>query len=92
MKQIIIDYEEYLDLINAKQQYDKDLESIKKFNNYDILLDFIKEYENKLKYHDFQVREYGREEWVEITLPFEKIYSECKTRINEKIIGVKDER
>ena len=38
MKHIIIDYEEYLDLINAKQQYDKDLESIKKFNNYDILL------------------------------------------------------
>lgn len=91
MKQIIIDYEEYLDLINAKQQYDKNFESIKKFNNYDILLDFIKEYENKLKYHDFQVREYGEEKWRTITLPFEKIYSECKKRIIEKILGDKDE-
>ena len=89
-KQIIIDYEEYLELMNTKQQYCQEIEKIKKNNNYDILLKFIEDYETILKYKDVKVRSYDEDNWREITLPFNRIYEECKERIKNKVIDNSD--
>lgn len=85
MKQIIIPYDEYLELINFKEEQYKTLNKIKELNNYDFLLDFIKEYENKLQYKDIQGRKYGEDEFKEISLPFSGLYDTAICRINERI-------
>lgn len=85
-KQILIDYNEYLDLINSKQQYEDKLKMLKEKNNYDFLLEFKTKYETIFKNKYVQVCEYGEEKWKELNLPMIDLYEKAKDKIEERII------
>ena len=84
-KQILIDYNEYLELINSKKQYEDNLKILKEKNNYDFLLDFKAKYETIFKNKYVQVCEYGGEKWEELNLPMIDLYEKAKDKIEERI-------
>lgn len=84
-KTITMDYDEYLELENERKNYENKLDIIKQINNYDFLLNFIEEYTSKFQYKDIKVKEYGSNEWKNLSLPFNNLYEEAKKRIDERI-------
>lgn len=84
-KQILIDYNEYLDLVNYKKQYEDNLKLLKEKNNYDFLLEFKSQYEMLFKHKDIQVKKYGNDEWESLTLPLCNLYETANDRIEKRI-------
>ena len=84
-KQILIDYNEYLELVNSKKQYEDNLKLLKEKNNYDFLLEFKAKYEMFFKHKDIQVREYGSDDWKSLNLPMDDLYEIANDRIEKRI-------
>ena len=84
-KQILIDYNEYLELVNSKKQYEDNLKLLKEKNNYDFLLEFKAKYEMFFKHKDIQVREYGSDDWEGLSLPMNDLYEIANDRIEKRI-------
>lgn len=84
-KQILIDYNEYLELINSKKQYEDKLKILKEKNNYDFLLEFKAKYEMFFKHKDIQTREYGSDKWKNLDLPMDDLYEIVNDRIEKRI-------
>lgn len=84
-KQILIDYNEYLELVNSKKQYEDNLKLLKEKNNYDFLLEFKAKYEMFFKHKNIQVREYGSDDWEGLSLPMNDLYEIANDRIEKRI-------
>lgn len=84
-KQILIDYNEYLELVNSKKQYEDNLKILKEKNNYDFLLEFKAKYEALFKDKDIQAREYGSSDWKSLNLPMNDLYEIANYRIEKRI-------
>ena len=84
-KQILIDYNEYLELVNSKKQYEDKLKILKEKNNYDFLLEFKAKYEMLFKHKDIQTREYGSDDWKNLILPMNDLYEIVNDRIEKRI-------
>ena len=84
-KQILIDYNEYLELVNSKKQYEDNLKLLKEKNNYDFLLEFKAKYEMFFKHKYIQVREYGSDDWEGLSLPMNDLYEIANDRIEKRI-------
>ena len=84
-KQILIDYNEYLELVNSKKQYEDNLKILKEKNNYDFLLEFKAKYEALFKHKDIQAREYGSSDWKSLNLPMNDLYEIANDRIEKRI-------
>lgn len=84
-KQILIDYNEYLDLVDSKNKYENNLKLLKEKNNYDFLLEFKAKYETLFKYKNIKVSDYGDEEWKELNLPMNDLYEIANDRIEKRI-------
>lgn len=84
-KQILIDYNEYLELVDSKNKYEDNLKILKKKNNYDFLLEFKAKYEMLFKNKDIQIREYGSDDWKTLNLPMDDLYEIANDRIEKRI-------
>lgn len=84
-KQILIDYNEYLELVNSKKQYEDNLKLLKEKNNYDFLLEFKAKYEMFFKHKNIQVRKYGSDDWEGLSLPMNDLYEIANDRIEKRI-------
>lgn len=84
-KQILIDYSEYLELVNSKKQYEDKYKILKEKNNYDFLLEFKANYEMFFKHKDIQTREYGSDDWKNLNLPMDNLYEIANDRIKKRI-------
>ena len=84
-KQILIDYNEYLELVDSKNKYEDNLKILKKKNNYDFLLEFKAKYEALFKHKDIQTRKYGSD-WESLNLPMDDLYETANDRLEKRII------
>ena len=84
-KQILIDYSEYLELVNSKKQHEDKFKILKEKNNYDFLLEFKAKYEMLFKHKDIQTREYGSDDWKNLILPMNDLYEIVNDRIEKRI-------